>query len=193
MPPWPGHPAQEIENKAKQVVGGIRLSTRLAFAMVSLVLVTTAVLSFIHISLGYRRSDPACARSACHPGSVKCRQAGGGAERRPPGRADDPERSWRGATGAGVPTRQAPRSRYGKASKSDLRRSCGRSRNMRSCGSSVPPMGTRTGARRSQRSGRRIARRSRRRTDPGGGARLFQAHNRPVQFLTFTFRRFGPS
>jgi PAS domain S-box-containing protein len=38
--------AQNIENR-KQAVGGIKLSTRLALAMVSLVVVTTAVLSFI--------------------------------------------------------------------------------------------------------------------------------------------------
>jgi PAS domain S-box-containing protein len=38
--------AQNIEN-VKQAVGGIKLSTRLALAMVSLVVVTTAVLSFI--------------------------------------------------------------------------------------------------------------------------------------------------
>jgi PAS domain S-box-containing protein len=47
MPAVPVHPAQKIENKAKQAVSGIGLSTRLALAMVSLVVVTTAVLSFI--------------------------------------------------------------------------------------------------------------------------------------------------
>ena len=39
--------AQNIEYKAKQAVSGIKLSTRLALAMVSLVVVTTGVLSFI--------------------------------------------------------------------------------------------------------------------------------------------------
>ena len=38
--------AQNTGNR-KQAVGGIKLSTRLALAMVSLVVVTTAVLSFI--------------------------------------------------------------------------------------------------------------------------------------------------
>ena len=47
MPILPGHPAQNIESKAKQAVGGLGLSTRLALAMVSLVVVTTIVLSFI--------------------------------------------------------------------------------------------------------------------------------------------------
>jgi PAS domain S-box-containing protein len=39
--------AQNIEYEAKQAVSGIKLSTRLALAMVSLVVVTTGVLSFI--------------------------------------------------------------------------------------------------------------------------------------------------
>jgi PAS domain S-box-containing protein len=47
MPISSGHPARNIESKAKQVVSGIGLSTRLAIAMVSLVVVTTSVLSFI--------------------------------------------------------------------------------------------------------------------------------------------------
>jgi PAS domain S-box-containing protein len=42
-----GRQAQNIEHKAKQAVSGIKLSTRLALAMVSLVVVTTGVLSFI--------------------------------------------------------------------------------------------------------------------------------------------------
>src|SRR5258706_12270283 len=42
-----GHQAQNIESKAKQAASGIRLSTRLALAMVALVVVTTAVLRFI--------------------------------------------------------------------------------------------------------------------------------------------------
>src|SRR5712691_11071709 len=42
-----GRQAQNIEYKAKQAVSGIKLSTRLALAMVSLVVVTTGVLSFI--------------------------------------------------------------------------------------------------------------------------------------------------
>jgi PAS domain S-box-containing protein len=42
-----GREAQDIENKAKPPASGIRLSTRLALAMVSLVVVTTAVLSLI--------------------------------------------------------------------------------------------------------------------------------------------------
>ena len=41
------HPAQNIETGVKPPATGIRLSTRLALAMVSLVVVTTAVLSFI--------------------------------------------------------------------------------------------------------------------------------------------------
>src|SRR5258708_16826023 len=40
-------PAQNIEYEAKPAVSGIKLSTRLALAMVSLVVVTTGVLSFI--------------------------------------------------------------------------------------------------------------------------------------------------
>src|SRR5229473_2847713 len=42
-----GRQAQNIEYEAKQAVSGIKLSTRLALAMVSLVVVTTGVLSFI--------------------------------------------------------------------------------------------------------------------------------------------------
>jgi hypothetical protein len=42
-----GRQAQNIEHEAKQAVSGIKLSTRLTLAMVSLVVVTTAVLSFI--------------------------------------------------------------------------------------------------------------------------------------------------
>jgi PAS domain S-box-containing protein len=42
-----GRQAQNIEQKPKQAVNGLKLSTRLALAMVSLVVVTTAVLSFI--------------------------------------------------------------------------------------------------------------------------------------------------
>ena len=42
-----GREAQDIEKKAKPPASGIRLSTRLALAMVSLVVVTTAVLSLI--------------------------------------------------------------------------------------------------------------------------------------------------
>jgi PAS domain S-box-containing protein len=42
-----GRQAQNIENEAKRAVSGIGLSTRLALAMVSLVVVTTTVLSFI--------------------------------------------------------------------------------------------------------------------------------------------------
>lgn len=46
MPP-PIHQSQDIGNTTKQSIGGLTLSTRLALAMVSLVLVTTAVLSLI--------------------------------------------------------------------------------------------------------------------------------------------------
>ena len=46
MPP-PIHQSQDIRNTTKQSIGGLTLSTRLALAMVSLVLVTTAVVSFI--------------------------------------------------------------------------------------------------------------------------------------------------
>lgn len=46
MPAFSRHQAQNFGSKAKQTVGGLRLSTRLALAMVSLVVVTTAVLSF---------------------------------------------------------------------------------------------------------------------------------------------------
>jgi PAS domain S-box-containing protein len=42
-----GRQAQNIEHETKRAVSGIKLSTRLALAMVSLVVVTTAVLSFI--------------------------------------------------------------------------------------------------------------------------------------------------
>src|SRR5216683_2869633 len=42
-----GRQAQNIEHKPKQAVSGIKLSTRLTLAMVSLVVVTTSVLSFI--------------------------------------------------------------------------------------------------------------------------------------------------
>jgi PAS domain S-box-containing protein len=42
-----GHQAQNIESETKQAASGITLSTRLALAMVSLVVVTTGVLSFI--------------------------------------------------------------------------------------------------------------------------------------------------
>src|ERR1700738_2194143 len=42
-----GRQGQNIEYEAKQAVSGIKLSTRLTLAMVSLVVVTTAVLSFI--------------------------------------------------------------------------------------------------------------------------------------------------
>ena len=47
MPTSPGHLAQTIKSRTKQALGGIRLSTRLALVMVLLVVVTTAVLSFI--------------------------------------------------------------------------------------------------------------------------------------------------
>ena len=47
MPILPGHHTQNIENKAKRAASGLGLSTRLALAMVSLVVVTTVVLSFI--------------------------------------------------------------------------------------------------------------------------------------------------
>ena len=47
MPPLPIHRSQDIWNAMKQSIGGLTLSTRLALAMVSLVLVTTAVVSFI--------------------------------------------------------------------------------------------------------------------------------------------------
>jgi len=45
MPFLFGRQAQNIEGKARQAVGGMSLSTGLALAMVSLVVVTTAVLS----------------------------------------------------------------------------------------------------------------------------------------------------
>src|ERR1700681_4228561 len=47
MPLLFGRQAQDIEGKARQAVSGISLSTRLALAMVSLVVVTTAVLSLM--------------------------------------------------------------------------------------------------------------------------------------------------
>src|SRR5674476_972550 len=47
MPILLGHQTQNIGNRARQAINGLRLSTRLAIAMVSLVVVTTAVLSFI--------------------------------------------------------------------------------------------------------------------------------------------------
>src|SRR5450631_1877737 len=47
MPISSSHPARNIESKAEQVVSGMGLSTRLAIAMVSVVVVTTSVLSFI--------------------------------------------------------------------------------------------------------------------------------------------------
>src|SRR5260370_38288074 len=46
MPLLLGRQAQNIEGKARQAVSGTSLSTRLGLAMVSLVVVTTAVLSF---------------------------------------------------------------------------------------------------------------------------------------------------
>src|SRR6266849_9736962 len=45
MPLLLGREAQNIEGKARQAVSGTSLSTRLGLAMVSLVVVTTAVLS----------------------------------------------------------------------------------------------------------------------------------------------------
>jgi PAS domain S-box-containing protein len=47
MPLLFGHQAQNIDSKAKRAGSGIGLSTRLALAMVSLVVVTTGVLSFV--------------------------------------------------------------------------------------------------------------------------------------------------
>src|SRR3981081_3873084 len=47
MPLLFGHQAQNIESKAKRAGSGIGLSTRLALAMVSLVVVTTGVLSLV--------------------------------------------------------------------------------------------------------------------------------------------------
>jgi PAS domain S-box-containing protein len=47
MPLLFGHQEQNIESKAKRAGSGIGLSTRLALAMVSLVVVTTGVLSFV--------------------------------------------------------------------------------------------------------------------------------------------------